>query len=370
MSVEQYLSKMKTFQDALLAFLRKENSLKSDFSNIIKLLDDLKIRKNREDFKLVLRMLLQLSNAFSSHSLIIQKIEQILINLKNDIKLFFQNNEIFIIFQKSKKILYFLIENKILSVNKLIAERMINDDWLNYKNYPEFFFPEIRPFINEEKIDEISREIPNNFEEKRKIGENDDLICKIIRNDSIQKFKDSHLNDLNKSVQQSIFETNLFLLKHKATLIEYAAFYGSFKIFNYLLQNKVYTNSLLILYAIHGGNQKIIQILQKNEDLLKEGIYEKVINESIKCHCNHLVKYFIESISLNKDKKINIVKNYSLKHYDFSIIQKSFIIKDSFIKLCKYDYFRLVDFLLKKLVIDLNQKEIKKKDSIQNHIFQ
>ena len=187
MFVGPYLSKMKTFQNTLLTFLRKEDSSESDLSNIIKVLDDLQIRENRGNFKTILHMLLKLSDAFGSNQSIIHKIEQILINLQNDIQNFFSNDEIFIIFQRSKKILYFLITNKILTVNMFIAKRMISDQWFTSRNYPEFFYLEIKPFFN--KVDEISEKIQENFEEKRKFGVNDNFVCEVIRSDSIQKFK-------------------------------------------------------------------------------------------------------------------------------------------------------------------------------------
>lgn len=67
-------------------------------------------------------------------------------------------------------------------------------------NYPQYFLPEIKPFISEgwftrysmseknEWIKEIEKEIPENFYELRKIGENGNYICKLIQNDSIKDF--------------------------------------------------------------------------------------------------------------------------------------------------------------------------------------
>lgn len=90
-------------------------------------------------------------------------------------------------------------------------------------------------------------------------------------------------------------------------------------------------------------------MLQKNDNLLKDGSYEKILNESIKCHYNDITQYFIDRINLQSIKDSNIVNNYSLKHYNFSFIQESFINKDEFIKLCKYDYFYLVSFFFEKI---------------------
>lgn len=73
---------------------------------------------------------------------------------------------------------------------------------------------------------------------KKNQGVNDNYICELIRNDSIQEFI-QYINKNDISVKEykikpSIYETNSFLLKNTPNLIEYAAFYGSIKIFIYL----------------------------------------------------------------------------------------------------------------------------------------
>ena len=52
--------------------------------------------------------------------------------------------------------------------------------------------------------------------------------------------------------------------RKKITLIEYAAFFGSIQIFNYLKLNKISLTPSLWKYAIHGNNAEIIQILEEN----------------------------------------------------------------------------------------------------------
>lgn len=43
--------------------------------------------------------------------------------------------------------------------------------------------------LDDDKFKEISNTIPDDFEEKRQKGDNDLIICEIIRNDSIGEFK-------------------------------------------------------------------------------------------------------------------------------------------------------------------------------------
>ena len=45
------------------------------------------------------------------------------------------------------------------------------------------------------------------------------------------------------------------------TLIEYATFYGSIQIFKYLLNNNVGLTESLWMYAVHGQNSEIIDIM-------------------------------------------------------------------------------------------------------------
>ena len=63
--------------------------------------------------------------------------------------------------------------------------------------YPRYFAPEIKPFINDkmildnyshDMIEEIKKEIPDNFFELRKKGENESFLCELIRKDDIKNF--------------------------------------------------------------------------------------------------------------------------------------------------------------------------------------
>ena len=117
---------------------------------------------------------------------------------------------------------------------------------------PTYFAPEMTPYINIKEFTDESdiefikqhffQEFTNEFFEKRKIGENDNHICQLIRKDLIEEFI-VYVNRNNISLESlinpSIFETNSFLLKNKeVSLIEYAAFFGSIQIFQYLKINK------------------------------------------------------------------------------------------------------------------------------------
>lgn len=64
-------------------------------------------------------------------------------------------------------------------------------------------------------------ELTEDFDEKRKLRENDDFICNLIRNDSIDEYI-SYINQnnllLDANIEQSIFEINSFLLETQMLL--------------------------------------------------------------------------------------------------------------------------------------------------------
>ncbi|KAK8843788.1 hypothetical protein M9Y10_024860 [Tritrichomonas musculus] len=108
------------------------------------------------------------------------------------------------------------------------------DKYLKAK-YPQYFQPEIKPFISEkwfpkddpsnwqlmenQWVEEIKKELPeNSLYEKRKEGENNSQICELIRNGMITEivaYVTRNDGSLNSKVQPSIYETNSFLLKRQ-----------------------------------------------------------------------------------------------------------------------------------------------------------
>ena len=109
---------------------------------------------------------------------------------------------------------------KITMTNKLVEA-----------NYPQYFQPEIEPFMQEQWFPRYNfhnyvqtqnewvyklKEVPENFYAKRKKGENDDTLCEMIRNDMVEDFiayVTRSNTSLDATIQLSIFETNPFLIK-------------------------------------------------------------------------------------------------------------------------------------------------------------
>lgn len=66
---------------------------------------------------------------------------------------------------------------------------------------------------NNKWVKEIEKELPDDFNEMRKLGENESYICKLIRNDSVEEFI-SHVNrnniPLDSIIRSSIYEKRIF----------------------------------------------------------------------------------------------------------------------------------------------------------------
>ena len=160
------------------------------------------------------------------------------------------------------------------------------------------------------------------FTECRIKGQNASYICELIRQDSVEEFI-TYVNKNNISlssvINESIFETNSFLINKNPQLIEYAAFFGSIQIFQYIKINcPKLLNGDLWLYGIHSNNAEMIHILEENQIFPKDRSYEECMIESIKCHHNEIVNYIRDMLydksKSNEDKFDE--ENYSNKKHD------------------------------------------------------
>ncbi|OHT17287.1 hypothetical protein TRFO_41137 [Tritrichomonas foetus] len=113
----------------------------------------------------------------------------------------------------------------------------------------------------------------NEIDEQTYVPHRQDNLKNIIRNDDINEFQNylSSTNfDLNEKLDPSIFEEN-WLVQFFPTLICYAAYFGSVKIFKYLLLNHADTqirdsqDHTLSHFAVAGGNIEIIRLVEQND---------------------------------------------------------------------------------------------------------
>ena len=280
---------------------------------------------------------MNISNNHQRNSDFFDKIFRIIKNLANDIKRFFTNESIYGIFNSNKRVLLFLIEEKILTIDKNIA-------LLIYKtySYDSYFKKEIKPFI-----DKDLGSIPSDYEEKRRIGENDDYACELIRNDNVDDFisyweKNNKKFDSYSDFNSSYYETNKFPTYNNCRYINYAAYFGSIQILNYLIEKKVALKPEIWLYAVHSKNTEMIFTLEENNIELNGEIFEKCIKEAICCHHNDIASYLQSNYMDLASQYSNSIISAALSSYNFTFIRKESIIESNYYYLFKYNYLYIV----------------------------
>ena len=357
----QYMTKLMQIHELFLNYL--ENNDQNNFD--INYLEEMNIKEDKHKMKVLLYMISKISQNHHRNPNFIAKIENILRIFKKDIKKIFTNLEIFLIFKKNIRILLFLFQEQII-----IPDKTMGIHNRNY-NFYKYFFIEFKQFLKKDFLNQIASKYPNikDFDEKRKKGENHHFICELIRNDSIEDFI-SFVNknnlSLSSNIEQSIFETNSFLIKKdEVSLIEYSAFYGSIQIFRYLMMNNVKIKFRIWLFAIHGKNAEIIHLLEEI-DIKPYEMYVKCYVESCKCHHNDIMKYIQQNyIEMSDEYNFyeSLRNDICFRTFNFcDILDNDIQMNESvaFFFACKYDHFLIVDFLLKSAKINLQLSTILK----------
>lgn len=126
MEFQEYFSKMKNIYNAFLKFIDDNEKTNENFNNLTMLLNDQKINDNQYELKTFLHILANVANNYHRVFCLLYKTIQILAIFKDSIKKYYSNFDIFNIFKKNKRILLYLIEEKVLIINKLIFTRLSN----------------------------------------------------------------------------------------------------------------------------------------------------------------------------------------------------------------------------------------------------
>ena len=354
--IQQYINNQKKLYDFLVNFIdNQENDSNLIYEHSCPLF---KIDETKEKLIEFLNILSQICENHHRNDNFFSKIEKIILYFKESINKYFKCQDIFDMFIFNKRIIWFLFNQKIISFDDEDIQKSISDlDEDTKLDFQCFFFPEIKLHFKSADINKIESKLKSNdsdifkdFDKKRQIAENDSYICQLIREDSLDEFITyvSKTNyDLSQKVNESIFETNPLLISDTPTIIEYAAFFGSIQIFQYLRYNNIELASSIWKYAIHGRNPDIIHLLEENGP--KSNDMNELILESLKCHHNELVNYFkiqAENNETNNDEQILYAHNYSY----FPNFADS---NDAFVLFCFYNYIELVKLLLKTNEIDL-----------------
>ena len=177
MDFDEYLSKKKSFHKYFLDYINNEENCEENYDIVINLINEYEIKEDINEFRLFLHFIDDISNNHYRTKNFFQKIEKIILLFKEEFQKYLLNDDIFNFFKNNKRLLLFLIKNKILKIDNLISPNFA-------KLYPKYFCKEIKEFVS---IDtEVLEDL--NYEEKREKGENEEIYCELIRNDSIEDF--------------------------------------------------------------------------------------------------------------------------------------------------------------------------------------
>ncbi|OHT14358.1 hypothetical protein TRFO_15275 [Tritrichomonas foetus] len=138
------------------------------------------------------------------------------------------------------------------------------------------FITFIKQLYKEGKEDNFDK-----FKQMRNSGDVPDPIFEVIKNDKIDTLQlifSQSKESLNSEVPFNLFEKN-----QKLTLINYAAFYGSVKCFNFLFLNHADISQKTLAYAISNGNIEIIRTIYQHLESLDihdclDGLLQSVAN--------------------------------------------------------------------------------------------
>ncbi|KAK8888019.1 hypothetical protein M9Y10_039079 [Tritrichomonas musculus] len=163
-----------------------------------------------------------------------------------------------------------------------------------------------------DRIEENTIIHDDNFEFKRQSGINDSYISSLIHQDLVEEFiKCSTQTNMQLSapIKQSTFETNYSLIKNQPNLIDYAIYYDSIQIAQYLLYNNVELTKSSWLYAIHSNSAQMIHLLEENHIEFNNEYYF----EAIKCNHNNIARYLIDNHVNLDNMNLNSTKAFKNK---------------------------------------------------------
>ena len=152
MEYQEYIIQKKELYSILIQFIENRND-EDYFQNLINIIETQKILENPKELKLLINLILDISNNHHRSDSFMAKIEQILLYLENQIKQTFTNFEIFELVKNNRLNLLFFITNKIIIIDSILIE------YLRYSQLLHFFYPEVKNLIENQEIEKIENEL-------------------------------------------------------------------------------------------------------------------------------------------------------------------------------------------------------------------
>ena len=138
----------------------------------------------------------------------------------------------------------------------------------------------------------------------------------------------------------------------------------------------------LWMYAVHGQNPEIFNILEENKielpkyeeekeeeedndddddddkDAEKVVTFEDCFFEAIKCYHNDVASFIaLNILQTDKTNSSKYISNY-LKYRNFSFNREFVVDESSLFSLCKYNHYNILKLLLKSNTVNVNRIEI------------
>lgn len=135
MEHQEYIIHKKELYDKLMQLIEYESIYDDDFAILINFIKNQKIQKNANELKLLIGLLIDISNNHHRKYNLIDRIEQILLYFEDDIKEKLSASEIFNLSKRNKLILLFLHNKNFIKIQSFLPD-------LDRMYYP-FFYPEI-----------------------------------------------------------------------------------------------------------------------------------------------------------------------------------------------------------------------------------
>ena len=118
MDCQEYLKKMKEIHNLLLSYINNDDNSDDGYQTLINCIEIHNILQDKKDFKKFLQLILKISKNCHWISGFFERIEEIILNLKDEINQAFSNIKIFYIFRNNKRILLFLIQKNIIILDQ------------------------------------------------------------------------------------------------------------------------------------------------------------------------------------------------------------------------------------------------------------
>ena len=143
MNCEEYLNQKTELQNKILDFIDCETGSDEKFQDLIKLISDSKIQADKNEFTILLNIILSIANNHHRGPNFFDKIEKILDYLKESITKYYSNYLIFDLFKRNKRILLYLFNAKIITMDKSIFKTISSDEKCQKAKYIEYFYVQL-----------------------------------------------------------------------------------------------------------------------------------------------------------------------------------------------------------------------------------